>query len=121
MDQAKVYSVTQLTRHIKYLLEGSIPTLWVQGEISNFTYHTSGHMYFSLKDEGSQIRCVMWRWNNRGLFFTPQNGMKVLAQGEVTVYERGGQYQLDVLQLQPAGVGELQLAFERLKLSLIHI
>lgn len=115
MDRPKIYTITEITRHIKYLLEGSIPTIWVEGEISNFTHHASGHMYFSLKDENSQIRCVMWRWNNQGLFFTPQNGMKVLVQGDVTVYERGGQYQLDVFQLQPAGIGELQLAFERLK------
>lgn len=115
MSTSHVYTVAQITRQIKYLLEDTIPTVWVEGEVSNFTHHASGHMYFSLKDEDCQLRCVMWRRHNEGLFFTPQNGMKVLAQGDVTVYERGGQYQLDVLQLQPAGIGELQLAFEQLK------
>lgn len=110
-----IYSITEITREIKNLLESNIPTVWVQGEISNFKIHSSGHMYFSLKDEGAQIPCVMWRWNNHDLYFTPQDGMKVLAQGNITVYEKRGYYQLDVLQLTPAGIGELQLAFERLK------
>jgi len=110
-----IYSITEITREIKNLLEANIPTVWVQGEISNFKIHSSGHMYFSLKDEGAQIPCVMWRWNNQDLYFTPQDGMKVLAQGNITVYEKRGYYQLDVLQLTPAGIGELQLAFERLK------
>ena len=97
------------------MLEDTLPRVWVQGELSNFTHHTSGHIYCTLKDEQCQIRCVMWREYASHLFFTPHDGMKVLAQGEVTVYERGGQYQLRVLQLQPVGIGELQLAFERLK------
>jgi len=110
-----VYSVTEITREIRVVLEESLPIVWVMGEISNFRLHTSGHMYFSLKDESAQIPCVMWRERNRSLYFTPQDGMKVLAQGGVTVYEKRGYYQLEVFQLQPAGVGELQLAFERLK------
>ena len=108
-------SITELTRQIRILLEHHIPTIWVQGEVSNFTHHTSGHMYFTLKDEQCQIRCVLWREQAKRLFFTPQDGMKVLARGDVTVYERAGQYQLRVAQLQPVGVGDLQLAFERLK------
>lgn len=114
-DNREVLSVSDLTRAIKWTLESSLPALWVQGEISNFKHHTSGHMYFVLKDDAAQIQCVMWRTRNGGLFFTPQDGMKVLVQGRVTVYEKRGIYQLDVHQMQPAGIGELQLAFEQLK------
>jgi len=111
-------TVSELTHEIKFLLETSIPVVWVEGEISNFKHHSSGHIYLTLKDELAQIPCVMWRSRNAGLFFTPQDGMKVLAQGQVTVYEKRGAYQLDILQLKPAGVGELQLAFEQLKRKL---
>jgi len=115
MIEPRLYTVSEITRHIKMLLETSIPTIWVQGEVSNFTHHSSGHLYFTLKDESSQLRCVMWRTEAGRLFFMPVNGMKVLAQGDISLYERSGQYQLVVRQLQPTGVGELQLAFERLK------
>lgn len=114
-DEHTHYSVSELTREIRFLLESSFPEIWVQGEISNFSRHTSGHMYFSLKDDKAQISCVMWQSRNQNLFFTPQDGMKVLVQARVTVFEKRGSYQLNVLQLQPAGVGELQLAFEQLK------
>ncbi len=110
-----VYSVAELTREIKILLETTIPIIWVEGEISNIKFHSSGHLYFSLKDKDSQITCVMWRARNATLFFTPQDGMKVLALGKVTVYEKRGYYQFDVIKMQPAGIGELQLAFEQLK------
>ncbi len=115
LDEKTYYSVSELTREIRLLLESSFPEIWVQGEISNFSRHTSGHIYFSLKDDKAQISCVMWQSRNQNLFFTPQDGMKVLVQGRVTVFEKRGSYQLNVLQLQPAGVGELQLAFEQLK------
>ncbi|MEK6570483.1 MAG: exodeoxyribonuclease VII large subunit, partial [Bacteroidota bacterium] len=85
------------------------------GEISNFKRHTSGHLYFTLKDEGAQIQAVMWRGRAMSMFFTPQDGMKVVVRGSITVYEVRGIYQIDVVQIQPMGVGELQLAFERLK------
>jgi exodeoxyribonuclease VII large subunit len=111
----QLLTITALTRQIRSLLENAIPTVWVQGEISNCTHHTSGHLYFTLKDTQCQIKCVMWRERTTRLFFTPQDGMKVMAQGDVTVYERAGQYQLRVGQLQPVGIGDLQLAFERLK------
>lgn len=88
--------------------------MWVVGEISNYTHHTSGHRYFSLKDTGAQIRCVMWRWAKTD-GFTPENGAQVLALGELTVYERGGQYQLKVNRLLPAGAGQQQAALEALK------
>jgi len=115
LDPQYVYSVAELTREIKVLLETTIPVVWVEGEISNLKFHSSGHLYFSLKDRDSQISAVMWRSRNAGLFFTPEDGMKVLAMGRVTVYEKRGYYQFDVIKMKPAGIGELQLAFEQLK------
>ncbi len=115
MRQEEVLTVSEVTRNIKVLLETALPILWVEGEISNFKHHSSGHMYFSLKDENAQISCVFWAGRNMNLTFRPQDGMQVLVKGRVTVFERRGQYQLDVLQLLPAGVGALQLAFEQLK------
>jgi exodeoxyribonuclease VII large subunit len=113
--QAEIYTVSEITKKIKDILEGSIPKIWVEGEISNYTLHSSGHRYFSLKDENSQIRCVFWRFRNNSLKFEPEDGMKVIALGNITVYQRGGQYQLDVILLQPAGIGKLELEFQRLK------
>ena len=111
-------SVTELTRSIKSTLEVKFSDVAVQGEISNFKRHSSGHLYFTLKDENAQVQAVMWRGRATNLFFTPQDGMKVIARGRITVYEVRGVYQIDVAQLQPLGVGELQLAFERLKQKL---
>ncbi len=108
-------SVSQLTRDIKSLLETAFPSVWVQGEISNLKHHSSGHLYFSLKDKDAQISCVMWRSRNQELFFAPADGMRVLAKSRLSLYEKRGAYQLDVWQMQLAGAGELQLAFERLK------
>lgn len=108
-------TVSELTQEIKLLLETSIPPVWVEGEISNFKHHYSGHMYFSLKDEGAQIPCVMWRSRNANLGFEPQDGMNVLALGQITLYEKRGAYQLDIVQMKPAGIGALQLAFEQMK------
>ncbi len=116
--QEEVLTVSDLTRNIKIILETAIPVLWVEGEISNFKHHSSGHMYFSLKDKNAQIQCVFWAGRNASLSFRPEDGMQVLIKGRVTVYERRGQYQLEVLQLMPAGVGALQLAFEQLKRKL---
>lgn len=113
--QAKIYKVSEITREIKNLLEQSFPTLWVEGEISNYTLHSSGHRYFSLKDENAQIRCVLFRWEGKRLAFEPQDGMKVYALGNLTVYEKSGQYQLSVIRLHPLGIGELELAFQQLK------
>lgn len=111
----QVYSVSLLTREIKSLLERSFPRLWVEGEISNLTRHSSGHIYFTLKDENSQIRCAMWRFRAGSLIFSPESGMKVLVEGDVQVYEKNGSYQLIAQQMQPAGIGALQKAFEQLK------
>ncbi len=113
-----VLSVTELTKSIKLLLEDNFPRLWVEGEISNYIQHTSGHKYFTLKDENAQIRCVMWKGMGRYLSFEPENGMKVKACGQVTVYEKSGQYQLVVSTMQPAGIGELEIAFQQLKMKL---
>lgn len=92
--------------------------VWAEGEISNFKLHSSGHMYFSLKDSGAQISCVIWRTRAQSLRFTPQDGMKVIVMGAVTVYEKRGTYQLDISKMQPSGIGDLQLAFEQLKQKL---
>jgi len=113
-----ILSVSEITRQIKGTLEEGFSNVAVQGEISNFHRHSSGHLYFTLKDERSQIQAVMWRSRAQSLFFTPQEGMKAIARGSITVYEVRGNYQLDVALLQPMGVGELQLAFERLKQKL---
>ncbi len=118
MGEKFVYTVSRLTREIKELLEMSFPRLWVEGEISNFKRHTSGHLYFTLKDEQAQINCAMWRFRANGLLFEPRDGMQVVVEGELQVYEKGGYYQLVVHQIQPAGVGALQMAFEQLKQKL---
>ena len=100
------------------MLEEAFPEVRVSGEISNFTHHGSGHMYFTLKDNRAEIRAVMFRGNNQYLRFTPENGMQVLADGRVSVYEQRGQYQLIVQRMVPAGIGALYLAFEALKKKL---
>ena len=117
-DDAKVLTVTELTRRIKFSLESSFPRVWIQGELSNVKRHTSGHLYFTLKDAGAQISAVMWRSRVGMLPFSPEDGMNVQARGSITVYPPRGNYQIDVEQMQPLGIGELQLAFERLKQKL---
>jgi exodeoxyribonuclease VII large subunit len=113
-----VQTVSDITRQIKLSLENKFPRVWIQGEISNFKLHSSGHLYFSLKDEGAQISATMWRSRASSLLFRPEDGMKVILRGGITVYPPRGNYQIDVEQIQPLGVGELQLAFERLKTKL---
>lgn len=113
-----VYTVSELTRELKELIEGSFPPVWVEGEISNFVHHGSGHMYFSLKDSGAALRAVFFRQYNQSLAFRPENGLKVMARGLLSVYEPSGQYQLVVSELRPSGMGPLQLAFEQLKAKL---
>ncbi|MBI2619952.1 MAG: exodeoxyribonuclease VII large subunit [Ignavibacteriales bacterium] len=114
----RVLSISELTQIIKQSLESSFPLIWVQGEISNCRKHSSGHYYFTLKDEGAQLSAVMWRSRAEGLLFTPEDGIKVQARGALTVYPPRGNYQIDVLRLLPVGVGELQQAFEALKQKL---
>ncbi len=114
----EVLTVSEITRQIKFSLESKFPRVWIQGEISNFKQHTSGHLYFSLKDEGAQISATMWRSRAASLIVPPEDGMNVVARGSITVYPPRGNYQIDVDQIQPLGIGELQLAFERLKQKL---
>lgn len=109
----EVLSVSALNEQIKEMLESEFFAVNVQGEISNFKKHTSGHWYFTLKDERSQLRGVFFRQWNRLLRFEPENGLEVRARGRVSVYEPRGEYQIMVETLEPVGVGTLQLAFEQ--------
>lgn len=113
----KHLTVTALTRYIKrkFELDKHLTTVWLKGELSNFKHHSRGHMYFTLKDDQSRIQAVMFAGYNRVLKFVPESGMQVLLKGEVSVYEPQGQYQLYVHEMEPDGVGALQLAYEQLK------
>jgi len=108
-------TVTELTKDIKKLLENKFPYLWVKGEVTNFKKHSSGHLYFSLKDAESQISCVMWKNRNRNLLFRIQDGMKVLVFASMNIYMQQGRYQLNVQQIRPLGKGDLHIEFEKLK------
>ncbi len=110
----RVFTVTELTRAIKRLLEGGFGDLWVEGELSNVRLHGSGHLYFSLKDEGAVLRGIMFSRQASRLRFEARDGMKVRVQGKVTVYEPQGQYQISAVDMQPVGIGELELAFRQL-------
>ena len=116
----RTLTVTELTTYIKQLVDSDmlLSNVWVTGEISNYKHHTSGHMYFSLKDQGAVIKCVMFRTQNSRLKFRPEEGMRVLARGYVSVYPQGGAYQLYVDDMQPDGIGALYMAFEQLKKKL---
>lgn len=118
MPERTIYSVSEITYQLKQLIETNFSSIWMEGEISNFKHHSSGHMYFSLKDADAEINAVMWRGINQSLKFRPEDGMKVLAQGKISLYPPRGQYQIMVNELQPAGAGELQIAFEQLKRKL---
>lgn len=117
----KALTVTQVNTYIKALLDEipQIKNVYISGEISNFKhYYNSGHMYFTLKDEKSQLKCVMFSGDNYKLKFKPENGMKVICFGQIGVYERDGVYQLYARDMQPEGVGDLTVAFEQLKAKL---
>ncbi len=111
-------TVSELTKQIKLTLEENFSEVSVIGEISNFKAHVSGHWYFNLKDTNAVISCTMWKGLNNYVFFTPQDGMKIIVRGRITVYPPRGSYQVDVQSMKPAGVGELQAAFEMLKRKL---
>ena len=113
-----ILTVSELTREIKVSLEETFSQVSVMGEISGFKSHVSGHWYFNLKDANAVIACTMWKGFNNYVFFTPQDGMKVIVNGKITVYPPRGNYQIDVRSMKPAGVGELQAAFEALKQKL---
>ncbi|WP_419049159.1 exodeoxyribonuclease VII large subunit, partial [Hominenteromicrobium sp.] len=118
----RVLSVSQINFFIKSLIEGDgrMRDIYARGEISNFTDHyRSGHLYFSLKDEKSVLKAVMFSSAARRLHFHPKEGMRVIVRGRVAVYEPGGQYQFYVEEMQPDGVGALSLAFEQLKEKLV--
>ncbi len=113
-------TVTALTRRIKSTLQGSFPAVVVEGEVSNLARPASGHLYFTIKDENAQISAVLFRGNQRGMSFAPRNGMLVRAHGEVTVYEKRGNYQLLARRLEQGGKGSLQAQFEALKKKLLE-
>jgi exodeoxyribonuclease VII large subunit len=113
-----IFSVSELLQSARTLLESKFPNVLVQGELSDFKHHSSGHMYFTLKDEKSVLKCAFFRGNNLALAFKPENGMKVVTGGFLTIYTGYGQFQMNVQLLEPQGVGGLQLAFEQLKKKL---
>ncbi|NRD80704.1 exodeoxyribonuclease VII large subunit [Bacillus sp. BRMEA1] len=117
MQEQRYLSVNALTKYIKRKFDADphLHDLHVRGEISNFKQHSSGHMYFTLKDEKARILAVMFSSNSRSMKFTPENGMKVIVKGDITVYEPSGQYQIYIKEMQPDGIGELFLAYEQLK------
>lgn len=114
----KVYSVSDLNAMVRLILEEGFAGLTVEGEIGNFTRSGPGHLYFTLKDDKSQVRCVMWRSRAMFLRFKPELGMQVTVRGDLSVYEPRGEYQISVSSIEPAGIGALQMAFEQLKKKL---
>lgn len=118
MDRSTPLTVTELTRHIKGALEAAFPPLWIEGEISDFSAASSGHLYFTLKDENTQVRAVMFRRDARRLPFLPADGMHVLLSARLTVYEARGNYQLIVDDIEPRGLGAIRQALDRLRQAL---
>ena len=113
-EDPEVLSVSALTSQIKGMLESSFPTVWVEGEVSNLARPQSGHIYLTLKDETAQIRAAIWRSTANRLRFDLQDGMQVVGQGSLEVYPPRGSYQLILRQVEPKGVGALEIAFRRL-------
>lgn len=118
MDRSSPLTVTELTRHIKGALEAAFPPLWIEGEISDFTAASSGHLYFTLKDETTQVRAVMFRRDAGRLPFLPADGMHILLSARLTVYEARGNYQLIVDDMEPRGQGAIRQALEELRQKL---
>ncbi|HET9122260.1 MAG TPA: exodeoxyribonuclease VII large subunit, partial [Acidiferrobacteraceae bacterium] len=115
MSAREIYSVSQLNRAVKQLLERSLPGVWLEGEVSNVSRPASGHIYFCLKDATAQVRCALFRGQARHVVHLPQNGQSVLVWAQVTLYEGRGDFQLIVEQVEEAGEGALRRAFEALK------
>ena len=112
-------SVSDLNSKIRYSLEKDLSSIWVKGELSNFHHHpSSGHMYFTLKDEFNEIRCAMFRANNQFLKFNPLDGMSIRLFGDLTFYEQRGSIQIKVSIMEEDGVGDLHKAFEKMKTTL---
>jgi len=117
-SQRQVFTVSQLNRKVKGLLEIHLPLIWIEGEISNFTCPRSGHWYFTLKDEQAQVRAAMFKGRNQSVKTRPKEGDKVLIRARVSLYEGRGDYQLIAEHMETAGLGLLQQQFEELKLKL---
>lgn len=117
MDNSQYLTIQALTKYIKRKFDKDphLSGIYVKGEISNFKRHSSGHMYFTLKDERARILAVMFSSANASMKFNPENGMNVLVRGDISVYEAGGQYQIYVKEMQPDGIGDLFLAYQQLK------
>lgn len=117
MNNDKYLSVTALTKYLKYKfdVDEHLKTVYLKGEISNFKSHTTGHLYFSIKDENSKINAIMFSANAKKIVFTPADGMKVLVKGRITIYEATGNYQIYIDEMLEDGVGNLYIAFEQLK------
>jgi exodeoxyribonuclease VII large subunit len=118
LRERDVYTVSRLNREARGLVEGTLGSIWLEGEISNFARPGSGHWYFSLKDDAAQVRCAMFRQRNAGLGMVPRDGMQVLVRARASVYEPRGEFQLIVDHLEESGEGELRRRFERLKRQL---
>ena len=114
----KIFTVSRLNQEVQQLLEKGFGTLWLTGEISNFSRPASGHFYFSLKDSQAQIRCAMFRGRNQFIDFQPENGHAVVVRGKLGLYAARGDFQLIVEHMEPAGTGKLQAAFEKTKQTL---
>lgn len=110
-----ILTVSELTREIRDILEDRFPDVWVEGEVSNLRIPPSGHIYFTLKDDYSQIRAVLFKIQARGLRFLPEDGLHVVCRGRISLYERRGEYQIILEEIEPKGIGALQLAFLQLK------
>lgn len=111
----KIFKVSEINHQVRLLLESSYGVLWIEGEISNFKFHSSGHMYLTLKDEKAQLPAVFFSRHNQGLRFELKDGLQVLAFGRLSIYEPRGQYQFYIERIEPKGIGALQLAFIQLK------
>jgi exodeoxyribonuclease VII large subunit len=114
-QRTHIYTVSQLTQGIKDLLEGYFLDIWVEGEVSNVRVPPSGHIYFTLKDQWSQMRAIIFKQQARSLRFTPEDGLHIVCRGRISLYEPRGEYQLILDYMEPKGVGALQIAFEQLK------
>ena len=116
--ERRIYTVSQITQDIKLILENTFGEVWVEGEVSNFKAHPSGHLYFSLKDKGAILKTAMFNWANKEVKFKIENGLKAICFGKIDVYPPHGEYKLIIEKIEPKGIGSLQLALEQLKQKL---
>lgn len=114
----RIFTVSTLNAQVRVLLENEMGIVWLVGELSNFSMPVSGHWYFTLKDARAQVKCAMFKGNNRRVLFKPSNGTQVLVKARLSLYEPRGDYQLIIESMQPEGDGRLQQQFEQLKMSL---